>query len=663
MEAKEIDYIVLARKYRPKTFDDVVGQEHITTTLKNAIRSQHLAHAYLFCGPRGVGKTTCARILAKTINCEHPSENMEACGVCDTCKAFQNNNALNIFELDAASNNSVEDIRRLTEEVRYAPQQGKYKIYIIDEVHMLSSSAFNAFLKTLEEPPAYAIFILATTEKHKILPTILSRCQIFDFKRIQAKAIVHHLEEVAQKEQIETDKEALHVIAQQSEGCMRDALSMMDRLSGFSDGKINYDSVIEHLNILDANSYFRLSEMLLAKEVPEILLFLDELFQKGFEGDLILSGFAEHLRNLLLCRDKKMAKLLDISEVHRKHFFEHAKLIPEAYIISALNILNQTLIHYKTTLNKRLHVELCLIKLTYLNDLVRPGALFQNQSSASPTPTQQVEKKNKPNKAAAPKMKAIPPEVSLAPSPSIKEPNPANLTSKEETDLATSGSFKGSKVLKNESQVIDELKAYKEKPLEQPESQMAREEPLPPIQEKEAKPKVKLKESQSSSVSWTPPAPQAGNSDPSLILKKDFLKEIQKQLTQVNKKVRVKLTQEKVEELFQLHKESLKENNLIQYEQMALMKPLLLTEEEIKILCPTKMTLSYGKTLSKDFRLFVMNRTAQHSLRVKVELDKEADNQAPPPTIKTKKEILEEFLLKNPLLKDVMERLQLSIEY
>lgn len=363
-------YIVSARKYRPQTFDTVVGQGHITTTLKNAIINQQLAHAYLFCGPRGVGKTTCARILARTINCENPTPDMEACGTCSTCQAFKDNTAFNIFELDAASNNSVDDIRALTEQVRYAPQTGKYKIYIIDEVHMLSSAAFNAFLKTLEEPPSYAIFILATTEKHKILPTILSRCQIFDFKRIKPEDTVAHLASICAKENVQADHEALHVIAQKSEGCMRDALSLMDRIAGFTNGNITYTQTIEHLNILDADVYFKLTDILLTKDISGALLLLEEVLQKGFEGDVLLNGFAEHFRNLLLCKEKRMAQLLDLAENHKRTYFERAQITPTEFIVSALSILNKAELEYKNALNKRLHVELCLIRLCHLNEVL-----------------------------------------------------------------------------------------------------------------------------------------------------------------------------------------------------------------------------------------------------------------------------------------------------
>lgn len=360
------DYIVSARKYRPHTFDTVVGQEHITTTLKNAIRSQHLAHAFLFCGPRGVGKTSCARILAKTINCEHPTPEMEACGTCGNCQSFNTSSSFNVFELDAASNNSVEDIRELTNQVRFAPQQGKYKVYIIDEVHMLSSNAFNAFLKTLEEPPAYAIFILATTEKHKILPTILSRCQIFDFKRITTHDIVNHLLKIAVNERMAAQEAALHIIAQKSEGCMRDALSMLDRIASFTNGMLTYNNTMEHLNLLDADFYFGLVDKMLAQDVAGALLLLDQALEKGFEGEVIVTGIAEHMRNLLLCKDARMAKLLDVPNDHKATYYHKANQTPPSFIISALNVLNNCELEYKNSTNKRLHVEMCLIRLCYL---------------------------------------------------------------------------------------------------------------------------------------------------------------------------------------------------------------------------------------------------------------------------------------------------------
>ena len=364
------NFIVSARKYRPQTFNTVVGQAHITTTLKNAIKNKQLAHAFLFCGPRGVGKTTCARILAKTINCENMQADGEACNACNSCKSFNEGASLNIHELDAASNNSVDDIRTLTEQVRFAPQAGKYKVYIIDEVHMLSSSAFNAFLKTLEEPPPYAIFILATTEKHKILPTILSRCQIFDFKRITPGDTVEHLQEICDKETITADKAALQVIAQKSEGCMRDALSILDKIVSFTNGALSYQNTLEHLNILDADYYFKLLDAMVEQDLAGALLLYDDINRKGFEGDLVLNGFAEFIRNLLVCRDEKIAALLEVVESFKDRYIAAAQKVSPAWLISALNILNEAEISYKGARNKKLHVELTLIKLTYLSQAV-----------------------------------------------------------------------------------------------------------------------------------------------------------------------------------------------------------------------------------------------------------------------------------------------------
>jgi DNA polymerase-3 subunit gamma/tau len=359
-------FIVSARKYRPQTFDTVVGQSHITTTLKNAISHNQLAHAFLFCGPRGVGKTTCARILAKTINCENIQPNGEACDTCVSCRTFNEGTSLNIHELDAASNNSVDDIRSLIEQVRFAPQMGKYKVYIIDEVHMLSSSAFNAFLKTLEEPPSYAIFILATTEKHKILPTILSRCQIFDFKRITINDTVEHLQEIVGKEEINAEKPALQVIAQKSEGCMRDALSIMDKIVSFTNGELTYQNTLEHLNILDADYFFKLLDAMQQQDLATSMLLFDDINRKGFEGDMVLNAMAEFFRNLLVCKDEKVASLLEVVESFKDKYTVAAKKTSASYIISALNLLNEAEINYKQARNKRLHVELALIKLTYL---------------------------------------------------------------------------------------------------------------------------------------------------------------------------------------------------------------------------------------------------------------------------------------------------------
>ncbi|MCW3463201.1 DNA polymerase III subunit gamma/tau [Chitinophaga nivalis] len=364
------NFIVSARKYRPQNFSTVVGQAHITTTLKNAIRNHQLAHAFLFCGPRGVGKTTCARILAKTINCENLQPDGEACNECHSCKSFNEGSSFNIHELDAASNNSVDDIRTLVEQVRFSPQAGKYKIYIIDEVHMLSSSAFNAFLKTLEEPPSYAIFILATTEKHKILPTILSRCQIFDFKRITIQDTVDHLQEICGKENIQADTDALHLVAQKTDGCMRDSLSTLDKIVSFTSGHLTYQNTLEHLNILDYDYFFRVMDTVLQEDIATALLLFDEILQKGFEGDNFLNGWAEFLRNLLLCKEEKALHLVEVSGNLKERYKQLSSQISPAYLITALHLLNETEINYRMARNKRLHVEMALIKLCYLQQAV-----------------------------------------------------------------------------------------------------------------------------------------------------------------------------------------------------------------------------------------------------------------------------------------------------
>jgi DNA polymerase-3 subunit gamma/tau len=369
------NFVVSARKYRPTLFDSVVGQSHITTTLKNAIKSNHLAQAFLFCGPRGVGKTTCARILAKTINCVDLGSDGEACGKCPSCQSFQENTSLTIHELDAASNNSVDDIRNLIDQVRYPPQSGKYKIYIIDEVHMLSASAFNAFLKTLEEPPSYAIFILATTEKHKILPTILSRCQIFDFNRIQWKDMASHLSSIAEKEGITAEPAALELISIKADGGLRDALSMFDLNVTFStDNSLKYADVLENLHILDSDYYFQLTDYFVNQDHSQALVLLDEIMRKGFDGQQFISGLSEHFRNLLFAKDPKTLALMELSEENRAKFQTQCGKTSASFLLSAMNLCSQCEIHYKAAKNARLHVELTLLKINYLPSVYQPTA-------------------------------------------------------------------------------------------------------------------------------------------------------------------------------------------------------------------------------------------------------------------------------------------------
>ncbi len=357
------NYIVSARKYRPDTFESVVAQKSLTTTLKNAIQTGKLAHAYLFCGPRGVGKTTCARIFAKTINCQTPTADGEPCNECESCRSFNEQRSYSIYELDAASNNSVEDIRSLNEQVRIPPQVGKYKVYIIDEVHMLSQAAFNAFLKTLEEPPAHAIFILATTEKHKIIPTILSRCQIYDFSRIEAADIIAHLQYIAGKEGINTEHEALRIIAQKSDGCMRDALSLFDQMASFTQGDLTYNKVIESLNVLDYEYYFRLTDFILEGKVPQSLLLFNDVLNKGFEGNIFIEGAASHFRDLLVNSDEATATLFEGSAELRDRYIEQARRCKPKMLFNAIKLCSNCSMNYRTSRNKRLLVELTLIEL------------------------------------------------------------------------------------------------------------------------------------------------------------------------------------------------------------------------------------------------------------------------------------------------------------
>jgi DNA polymerase III subunit gamma/tau len=361
------EFVVSARKYRPQKFSEVVGQAHVSQTLKNALRTDHVAHAFLFCGPRGVGKTTNARILAKILNCTNRTPDFEACNECPSCKSFNQNSSFNIFELDAASNNSVEHIRSLVEQTRIPPQQGKYKVFIIDEVHMLSSAAFNAFLKTLEEPPAHAIFILATTEKHKIIPTILSRCQIFDFRRIQIPDTVLHLQKICDTEGIKADPDALHIIAQKSDGALRDALSIFDRIvSASTDKTISYADVIENLNVLDYDYFFKLTDALLSEDLPTVLTTFDDIMRRGFDSDIFIGGLAEHLRNLLVCKDIQTLQLLEVGDNLRARYQQQATLSNTSFVLTALNLCNDCDINFKMARNKRLHVEMALVKMTYI---------------------------------------------------------------------------------------------------------------------------------------------------------------------------------------------------------------------------------------------------------------------------------------------------------
>ena len=413
----EENYIVSARKYRPLSFESVVGQQALTQTLRNAIRQNHLAHAYLFCGPRGVGKTTCARIFAKTINCLQPTAEHDACNECESCRAFNEQRSFNIHELDAASNNSVDDIRSLIEQVRIPPQIGKYSVYIIDEVHMLSAGAFNALLKTLEEPPSYAIFILATTEKHKVLPTILSRCQVYDFSRITIADTIAHLQYVARQEGVEASEEALNVVAQKADGGMRDALSIFDQLVSFCGNKITYERTIEVLNVLDTDYYFRLVDMALSGDVPGSLLLFNEVLNKGFDAHHFVTGFAQHLRDVLVSKDPQTVSLLETSEAIRRRYQEQATRCAAPWLFSALDMANTCDIQYRTAKNKRLTVELMLVKLT---QLLQPAS-HSHHKPAAEQPKQQAQPQPKQESHQQP----VQPKPAATPAPAPAQPKPA----------------------------------------------------------------------------------------------------------------------------------------------------------------------------------------------------------------------------------------------
>ncbi len=613
------DYIVSARKYRPQTFDTVVGQEHITTTLKNAIKNQHLAHAYLFCGPRGVGKTTCARILAKTINCENPTPDMEACGVCNTCQSFKNNTSFNVFELDAASNNSVDDIRELTNQVRFAPQQGKYKVYIIDEVHMLSAAAFNAFLKTLEEPPPYAIFILATTEKHKILPTILSRCQIFDFKRITTHDIVAHLQNIASKESMTAQEAALHIIAQKSEGCMRDALSMLDRIASFTNGTLTYSNTMEHLNLLDADFYFHLTDSMLSQDVSGALLYLDQALEKGFEGDIIINGLAEHFRNLLLCRDTRMAKLLDVPNDFRPIYNEKAHQAPPSFILSALNVINDSELNYKMATNKRLHVEMCLIRLCFLLQSVNGSQVTLGNGQM---PENADVKKNNSN---------------------VEVPVPAK-----------SDEIKTTSILDNN---IIENQLVEEKEIEYNAAPSA-----------PAEPPVKATAPQT-----TPHVPPAAPATPppsggSRRLSKSMLSDLDNRVNSTASSAgqeKKELTQEYAQELFEKYKGQMQAaGKAVIFAQLSLMTLEILPPDEVRLISPSELTDTYAREQRTQLIDYYREET-KILVRITTEIreDEAAKVAAQKNAVLSKSEVYELMAQKNPDLARLREGLGMTLEY
>lgn len=615
------NYIVSARKYRPQTFDTVVGQSHITTTLKNAIKNNHLAHAYLFCGPRGVGKTTCARILAKTINCENPTADMEACGQCSTCKSFADHTSFNVFELDAASNNSVDDIRELVNQVRFAPQAGKYKIYIIDEVHMLSASAFNAFLKTLEEPPSYAIFILATTEKHKILPTILSRCQIFDFKRITSTDISNHLHSIATKESVVAQEAALHVLAQKSEGCMRDALSMFDRIVSFTNGMLTYNNTMEHLNMLDADFYFGMIDNMLAQDVSGVMLKLDNALERGFEGDVILEGLAEHLRNLMLCKDPRMAKLLDVPNEHKAMYHEKANQAPPSYIISALNVVNEAEINYRNANNKRLHVEMCLIRLCYLLQTINPDEV----------------KKNADNFVN----EELPPTPQPAPAPA-KQPEPTS------------------------SQPVVEPRVNEPQPEQKAEPQQKEEKSLPA--EPPSVQPASQEESPQPAATYTPPAakPPQPNGNGTRRISRNMMDEIDEALNTAatQQQEKKELTVEMVNEIFEnFKKEKSAEGKMMLFAQLSEITVEMVSVDQVMLISPSDLTDTYAREHRNEILEYYREKTG---IPVRVTTDIRIDEhvvERQQHKVLSKQDIYQEMVRKNPNLEKLRDALGLQLDY
>lgn len=598
-------FIVSARKYRPQTFDTVVGQGHITTTLKNAIKNKQLAHAFLFCGPRGVGKTTCARILAKTINCENQQADGEACNECHSCVSFNEGTSLNIHELDAASNNSVDDIRSLVDQVRFAPQAGNYKVYIIDEVHMLSSSAFNAFLKTLEEPPPYAIFILATTEKHKILPTILSRCQIFDFKRITTNDTVEHLEQITKKENIEAEKAALQVIAQKSEGCMRDALSILDKIVSFTNGEVNYQHTLEHLNILDADYYFKLINSMQQQDLAGSMLLFDDINRKGFDEELVLNGFSEFIRNLLICKDERIAGLLDVVESFKEKYISTAKNISAGYLVSALNILNETEINFKAARNKRLHVELALIRLTYL-------------------------------------MQAI--ELSSG---------NEGLSKKKQVDSAKAVAFKNIPAIR----LIEKAEKKVEKPVEQEPKLIIEEK----IIETASKPPISSTERVAPIAATTnTPGISAGVGSKAL---DKIRKQIAERANGASAQRQVPLSKEKLEEAWQQYADQLRQNKNPAVQSFELATLNILSENSFEVVSNNNLEQKFieqeKRVVSEHLQAFFGNRLLNFAVIV---TDKPVEF-APVEKTLSKKDQYLLMIEQYPMIKELKERLKLELDY
>ncbi len=599
------NFVVSARKYRPQHFSTVVGQAHITTTLKNAILQNHLAHAFLFCGPRGVGKTTCARILAKTINCENVGADGEACDKCGSCVSFNTGSTFNVHELDAASNNSVDDIRELIDQVRFAPQSGRYKVYIIDEVHMLSASAFNAFLKTLEEPPAHAIFILATTEKHKILPTILSRCQIFDFKRITPNDIVEHLQEITTKESIQAETAALQIIAQKSDGCMRDALSMLDKIVSFTNASLTYSNTLEHLNVLDEDYFFKMLDMLYNQDLPGVLSLFDEIDKKGFEGDMVLNSMTEFFRNLLISKDARSIGLLQVMDGFRNKYIASATEISTSYIIGAMNILTEAEAGFKQARNKKLHVEFHLIKLNYLKQAV---SLIEADG---------VAKKKRLDEVKSVAFRQL--DIREYKSTSLKkEPTPATKTTENKASVSTTV------------------------PTPQQETKTTDNSPA---QQKEV-----------SQAFNTPPTGGLG-----------ALKKIRDQIQtrKQEKSIAHTLESEKLQEAWNIYLERLAANNQVtSHSNLKQAKLRVIDDLNFEVEADSKIQLQFIEGERLGMTLHIQEFFNNHQIQYKVILDPAAENQEPlTEQVLSRKDQYLKMVELYPIIKNMRDQLNLDLDY
>ena len=660
------NFIVSARKYRPRRFDEVVGQSAVSNTLKNAIKNNHLAHSFLFCGPRGVGKTTCARILAKTINCLNVTADFEPCGECESCKSFAKNSSLNIFEMDAASNSHVEDIRNLIEQVRYAPQAGKYKVYIIDEVHMLSASAFNAFLKTLEEPPSYAIFILATTEKHKIIPTILSRCQIFDFSRIQVEDIVEYLQMICKKEGIEADPNGLRIIAQKADGALRDALSMFDRLISFSGQKLTFEDVLENLNILDYDYYFKVTDAIMAGDVSTALVILDDILRKGFDGDIFINGLGEHFRNLLVCKSPETLELLEVTGDLKARYEQQAKLAPKSMLLNGLNLANQCDIGYKMAKNKRLHVELSLIKMCHMQAAVK--VLKNEKVEAS-----EVSAPSTPNGSTAKSGSSLFTPPAKKKEPLAKEENiPADTVSTKEEkadDLVSNTSEPG--VSEKESEPL---------PTPPPEieeiSSEAQASTVPPFEEpvvkKAEEPKEQYAEEQRKSEKIHQKAVGADAPKASGSLGA-FLQEVDEELTRAtvqkeeeeeldeDGKVDINIDLGKLKQSWNEYAQLLKEEKRMSlFDTMSQTEPLA-EANVIKVEVQNKLQRELFQNETSELLEFIQQKLSVSNLELHLTVNKRKSTVNKVPYTSTEK--LQKMAEKNPMLLKLKDKLNLELEF